>query len=150
QAYVNAMNAAGDWLSDSLGAARDQWRWGRIHTVSLRADFFSSAGNTSYDSTPYCAQGGLFTVNVANPNDAQDHDYRFGSGPSMRFSCEANAANPVRCAIDLPGGERHLHQDPHDLDLMTQHWLTGTRIPLHFLANEVAAAAQSTDVLRAP
>ncbi|MFO0729322.1 MAG: penicillin acylase family protein, partial [Myxococcota bacterium] len=92
QAYVNAMNAAGDWLSDSLGAARDQWRWGRIHTVSLSADFFSSAGNTSYDSTPYCAQGGLFTVNVANPNDAQDHDYRFGSGPSMRFSCEANAA----------------------------------------------------------
>lgn len=149
QAYVRAFNDAGAWLGTTLGAARDTWRWGRIHTVTLRTDLFSGSGFTDWDSPSYASAGGLFTVDVANPSIAT-HNYSFGSGPSMRFSCEANTTRAVRCTIDLPGGQRHFQRDPHDLDLMEQHWLTRQRLPLAFLPAEVSAAAVETVQVRAP
>ncbi len=149
-AYVQALNEAGAWLGANLGMTRAEWQWGRVHTVRLRADLFSGAGMQQFDSPPFASAGGLFTVDVANPNGAANHNYTFGSGPSMRFSCEANSTRPVRCTIDLPGGQRHFPNDPHDLDLMREHWLTRTRVPLHFLTSEVSAAAVETVSVRAP
>jgi penicillin amidase len=149
-AFVRALNEAGDWLQANVGPARSTWAWGRIHTVRLRADLFSSAGIGTFDSPAFAADGGLFTIDVANPSGATSHDYTFGSGPSMRFACEANAARPVRCLIDLPGGQRHLRTDRHYIDVMRDHWLTGTRIPLHFLASEVAGSTVESVRITAP
>jgi len=135
---VAATNAAGDELEARLGADVDGWRWGRLHTVTLRAPLFSDAGVVMFNHGPFVNDGGLYTVDVASPSRlrtvASDSGlsadaFAHRSGPSMRLACEAGADDPVRCTIQLPGGQRHFRDSPHFDDLLLR-WLANDPVPL--------------------
>ena len=126
---AEAMRGAGTWLSAQYGDDSDAWRWGREHTVTLRAPLFSDAGVEDYDHGPFVNDGGFYTVDVANPSATNSDGYFHRSGPSMRFACEAPADTPVRCTIQLPGGQRHFRDSPHYDDLL-QKWLANEPVPL--------------------
>ncbi len=129
-----ALDETGAYLTahPRLGADADDWRWGRIHTVTLTPPIFPPSSGT------YANDGGMFTIDVANPAGATD--FRQFSGPSMRFSCDADDTDGVRCSIELPGGQRHFSDSPHFADLL-QRWLVNDPIPVRFVASDVQSAS---------
>jgi len=133
---VAAMRDAGTFLTAQFGDDVGAWRWGRLHTMSLRAPLFSDAGVSSYDHGPFINDGGYYTVDVANPSGSNGDRYTQRAGPSMRFACEAPADTPVRCTIQLPGGQRHFRDSPHFDDLLRK-WLVNEPIPLIADVSEV-------------
>lgn len=135
-----AMQDAGSFLTEQLGDDTGTWRWGRMHTVSLRAPLFADAGVNTYNHGPFANDGGFYTVDVASPSGSGDDSYAHRSGPSMRFACEAPADSPVRCTIQLPGGQRHFRDSPHFDDLL-QKWLVNEPVPL---IADVSAVEPST------
>jgi penicillin amidase len=148
-----AVNAAATWITTNLGPTPDDWRWGRIHTITLAADVFDAAGIPRYNNGPWANDGGNYTVDVANvglggTGGAHAGRYSHGSGPSMRFVCEVSSTGP-RCTTQLPGGQRNRPGEAHYEDLFVK-WLKNESIPLPFLPAEVDAAAQETLTLRAP
>ena len=135
-----------------LGSS-DEWRWGRIHTLSLRS-IFDSFGVTTYNDGPFAAPGGQFTVNVANPlsraapmagmppNDA------FSSGPSVRFVVEA-APSGLTMTYELPGGA-DLHRTSPFYNNLLPNWLTNTPVPFPFGPGAVTNPAVTVVVGPAP
>lgn len=142
-----AMNDAGAWLTANLGATTDEWRWGRVHTVTLRYDLLSNLTNL-YNNGPFANDGGLYTVDVANPGGRFNDDYSHGSGPSMRLVCEA-APTAVGCTIELPGGQSSFPSSAHYDDLLMR-WLDNDPIPLRFTPAEIEAATERTVTILAP
>ena len=142
-----AMTEAAALLRKELkGREPADWLWGRLHTISLAADLFSAAGIRDFDSATYANDGGLFTVDVANPRDEITGAFNQTNGPSMRFACEADKAG-VNCTIELPGGQRHHRDSPFYADgdsSMLQDWLVNQPVPLVFAIDEVAASAAET------
>ena len=133
-----ALSSAGAYLRTELGEP-SEWLWGRIHTVTLRADLFDAAGVAEFNSQEFANDGGMFTVDVAHPADEVDDDYFHRNGPSMRLACQASDA-AVDCTIELPGGQRHL-RDSQFYDSMLDEWLTNQPVPFLYGMDEAAAAA---------
>jgi penicillin amidase len=139
---VSALESTHAWLTENVGADVDDWRWGRIHTLTLRADLFDAAGLPTYNNPAegagYANDGGLFTVDVANPRNLGADDYSHSAGPSMRFACAAGE-DGVECTIELPGGQRHFRDSPNYDDFL-QKYLVNTPTPLLFNLEDVEAA----------
>ncbi len=131
-----AMNDAGAFLETTLGDDPDTWRWGRLHTVTLRANLFDDAGIPNFNNGPYVNDGGWFTVDVANPSGMYRDDYAHRSGASMRFACDLPADAPVACTLQVPGGNVHFRDDPH-YDDQLKKWLVNEPFDLHFTADAV-------------
>lgn len=113
-----------------LGADTSNWLWGRVHTTTLLPDLFSQfPGTDKYNSPAYAKDGGLLTVNVANPSVGGD-SLTNRAGASMRLICEAPAEG-VTCSIQLPGGQPHFRDDEGYLSLADE-WLENTPTPLAF------------------
>jgi penicillin amidase len=125
---TRALNETGDWLRENLGPNTDDWLWGRIHQVTLLAPLFSDAGINDFNYGPFANDGGLYTVDVANPVGMQEQKYIQTAGPSMRFTCAMT--RPPNCTIQLPGGQRHLRADPAYSNFLPG-WLTNTSVPLN-------------------
>ena len=135
-----SLNAAGAYLRKELGEP-DAWLWGRIHTLSLSADLLGRLTD-EFNSDTYTNDGGLFTVDVANPRNEAADQYDQPSGPSMRFACHADEPG-VSCTIELPGGQRHHRDSPFyttGSNSMLDEWLINKPVPLLFSVDEVAAA----------
>ena len=135
-----ALEEAGAYLRAQLGEP-DLWLWGRIHTVSLVADLFGSFTG-EFNTGAYTNDGGLFTVDVANPRNEDADQYNQTAGPSMRFACHADEPG-VNCTIELPGGQRHLRDSPFyttGSNSMLDEWLINKPVPLVFSVDEVAGA----------
>ena len=123
-----ALDGAGEVLESRLGEDSSKWAWGRMHFLRLRSDVDSASGGlvSTYNESGFANDGGLFTVDVANPTD----DYDQVSGASMRLVCEVPSTGP-ECSIQLPGGQsahadspsylalldRYLRNVPHQLDM---------------------------------
>ena len=114
-----ALDTAGSALVAEYGENEFEWPWGRKHgfrltnlLADLSAAVFSQfnipAGRTEF----FANDGGLFTVDVANPNAEGIHR----SGPSTRLQCEG--ATPVSCTIQLPGGQSSHESSPNYVDLL--------------------------------
>ncbi len=134
---VAALGEAGAFLRKQLGEDPANWLWGRLHTVTLRADLFNDIGVTTYNSGTYANDGGAFTVDVAHPASEINHNYVQNSGPSMRFACQTGA-DGVDCTIELPGGQRHDRSSGY-YNSMLPDWLTNQPTPLLFDIAEVQA-----------
>jgi penicillin amidase len=131
-----AMNRAGSYFNREYGANTDEWLWGKVHTITLTAAVISAAGVKSYDHGPYPNHGGLHTVDVANPRDMHGRNFEHTSGASMRFICELTS--PPRCAVEVPGGQRHHRDSPHYDDLF-RRWLDRTPTMMPFSDEEIDA-----------
>ena len=123
-----ALDTAGKFLEERIGVDASQWAWGRIHGAILRSDF-DNFGITTYNNpapgeSPYANDGGLSTIDVANPNS----NYQQTSGPSTRMVCEALPAG-VSCTFQIPGGQSADFESDNYDDLLPG-WLANEPMPL--------------------
>ena len=130
-------NKAGDFLVDKLGADETKWAWGRIHSLTLRSDIDSASSGIvkDYNESGFANDGGLYTVDVANPND----DYTQTHGPSVRFVCEVMSTTGPQCTVQLPGGQPSDNNSPNYLKLLPA-FLANQPRPLQM---DIAAAEQT-------
>ena len=144
QIIATAIDGSGAFLREELGEP-DAWLWGRLHTLRLTADLFNLLTD-EFDSDTYTNDGGLFTVDVANPRNEIRDDYTQTAGPSMRLACQASE-DGVGCTIELPGGQRHLRDSrfyTSGSNSMLPQWLANQPVPLIFSIDEAASAAVET------
>lgn len=138
-----SLQTVGDFLAGFLGADETQWAWGRLHGLQLQSDLSSlSSVFADYDNPPpgeplFANDGGLFTVDVANPGQT---DFVQLAGPSTRFVCEASPVGPS-CTFQLPGGQSADIDSEHYEDLLFPY-LENQPIELVFDIGEVAAGAE--------
>jgi len=147
QVMFEALETAGNFLVAELGADESQWAWGRLHGLQLSSDL-STFGIFEYDNPApgnplFANDGGLFTVDVANPGTS---DFVQTAGPSTRFVCEASQSGPS-CTIQLPGGQSGDINSPHYEDLLYPY-LANEPMPLVFDINEAAANAEQTIIFQ--
>jgi penicillin amidase len=150
---TDALRDAGQFLYDWLGDDETKWAWGQLHGLQLSEDL-SSFGVSAYDNPApgdplFANDGGLFTVDVANPTFNADRpsedsfdpennfDFTQTAGPSTRFVCEESPNGPT-CTIQLPGGQSSDINSPHYEDLLFP-WLHNEPMPLVFDIAQVAA-----------
>ncbi|NUP05442.1 MAG: penicillin acylase family protein [Polyangiaceae bacterium] len=111
------------------------WRWGRIHTLTLRS-IYDNFGVASYNDGPHAAPGALYTVNVANPRNRATPDegdpwnFAFSAGPSLRLVIEATPEGP-RMVYQLPGGA-DLHRESDFYNNLLPNWLVNEPIEFVF------------------
>jgi len=138
-----AFNTSGDALVAEFGADETSWPWGRKHGFQLESllsslsSFFNVYNNPPGEEDFFSNRGGLFTVDVANPNSSGRHS----SGPSTRFQCEGSS--PVACTIQLPGGQAS-HSTSDNYDDLLQLWLSRTPIELVFDIEKAKTGAVET------
>jgi penicillin amidase len=140
---VAGIEAGAATLVEALGDDASAWLWGRVHTVTLRADLFDSLGVDIYNHGPFANDGGDYTVDVANTRGASSGNFSHSSGASMRMVCEAGDPM-VRCQVQLPGGQAHRRPtedapNPNYDDLL-QRWLVNAPIDLEI---DLATVAQN-------
>jgi penicillin amidase len=129
QVLAAAFERAANRLEAQVGDDPSGWLWGRLHTLTIRADLFSSFGVNRYDEGPVAKDGGLYTVNVAPPIvGASSMSTTFGA--SERLICEANAEG-VTCSVQLAGGQPHL-RDADAYFSLFEHWLADEPVALPF------------------
>lgn len=137
-----ALQTAGEFLEGQLGGDETQWAWGRLHGTVLQSDLsqfgISTYNNPASGESPYANDGGLYTVDVANPNA----DYQQTAGPSTRFVCEALPAG-MSCSFQIPGGQSSDIDSPNYDNLLPQ-WLVNEPTPLVLDIEEAAANAVNT------
>ncbi|MCA9547612.1 MAG: penicillin acylase family protein [Myxococcales bacterium] len=126
---ARALDTTAARMTEWLGADSAQWLWGRLHQVTLVADLFSLL-TPEFNHGPFLNDGGLYTVDVANPRyDAANGRFDHPSGASMRYTCEVKADTGPDCTIQVPGGQQHYRDSPHYDDLL-QKWLVNEAVPL--------------------
>lgn len=125
----------------------DEWRWGRMHTVTLRS-IYDSFGIDSYNDGPYAAPGGMSTVNVANPSNPKGTDMFFTSGASLRTVIEAGPKGP-RMEFQYPGGA-DLHRTSPYYNNLVARWLRNEPVVVPFGADELPSPAVAIDIVPAP
>jgi penicillin amidase len=139
---VAALQLAATRLAVSGGP--DDWRWGRLHTLSLRS-IYDNFGVTTYNAPAVAAPGGLSTVNVASPNSrgvpdaGEPWDFAFSAGPSLRMVTEIGADGP-RILYQLPGGA-DLHHDSQFYNNLLPRWLQNEPIEFPFGPGAVTTPA---------
>ncbi|MFW2388066.1 MAG: penicillin acylase family protein, partial [Polyangiales bacterium] len=142
QVMSDSLQAAGDFLDAALGADETRWAWGRLHGLLLSSDL-AAFQIFDYNNPPasdplFANDGGLFTVDVANPNS----DFVQTAGPSTRFVCEASSTGPA-CTIQLPGGQSSDIESENYEDLLFPY-LANESMPLVFDIDEANARAVRT------
>jgi penicillin amidase len=125
---VAAMGAAAKTLGD-LGASKDEWRWGRIHSLTLRS-IFDNFGVPSYNFGPVATPGGIHSVNVAIPSATKGLDLYHNSGASLRTVIEVDDSGP-RMRFQYPGGAS-LHRDSPFYNNMVPRWLKNEPVAFPF------------------
>jgi acyl-homoserine lactone acylase PvdQ len=143
QVMFEALETVGNRLVGELGVDETQWAWGRLHGLQLSSDL-STFGIFEYDNPPpgqplFANNGGLFTIDVANPGTS---DFVQTAGPSTRFVCEASPNGPT-CTIQLPGGQSGDITSPNYEDLLFPY-LANEPMPLVFDIDAAATNATRT------
>ncbi len=139
----DSLQVVGDFLDGELGPDETRWAWGRLHGLLLEFDLSSLLDAFRvFDNPPtppggplFANDGGLFTVDVANPGQT---DFVQTAGPSTRFVCESSVDGPS-CTFQLPGGQSSDIDSPHYEDLLVGY-LANTPVPLVF---DIAEAQQN-------
>lgn len=126
QALVTAGAALG-----KLGG-KDEWRWGRLHTLTLRS-IFDNFGIGTYNYSPVATPGGLNTVNVATPSSpsaSKPLDLFHNNGPSLRTVIEIDEKGP-HMEFQYPGGA-DLHRDSPFYNNLVSRWIKNEPVPFAF------------------
>ena len=140
-----ALNTAGSVLVDRLGTDETEWPWGRVHGFrtthllsSLSSLLFGPFNNPPGNEDFFANDGGLMTVDVANPSS---EEFLHSSGPSTRFQCEGS--QPIQCTIQLPGGQSE-HRESPNYDSLLGLWLDNEPVDLIFDIERAANEAVET------
>jgi penicillin amidase len=148
---VTALLDAIDFLAGKLGANRDAWRWGALHTLTLQPLVPLWSGMAIPPSNDPVFPGGFprhgdgYDVDVGayddHPASFSALSFVYGEGPVQRFVVDMDPAGPVaRNAI--PGGEVWDPANAHFRDDM-ELWRKNQNRPVPFTRADVIANAES-------
>lgn len=141
---AHAVLDAIDFLAGALGQDITKWRWGNLHTLTLRFLAPIDALQIPLKSDPmypngFPRHGDIGTVDAAG--DSIDiGDFSYAHGPAIRFAAELDPKGPKARNI-LPGGEVLDTMSPHYRDMMELYRKNKT-IDLAFGESDVAASAR--------
>lgn len=145
---VRAVVAAYSYLTTRLGADRDQWRWGRLHTIRFGQVVPALDGNEQVSVPPqdstefpdgFPRHGDLGAVDPGNYGIYDTTSFTFGSGASQRLVVEMTPSGP-RAFNAIPGGQNEDPDSPHHAD-EAELWRTNQQPQLWFESADVEAHA---------
>ncbi len=139
---ADALAAAAGLLEELAGTDSDDWRWGKLHQVSMGAPLLELFVPI-YDLAPRPAPGGQFTVNPANPRAPLSGDFHYTHGASMRMIVENTDAG-FRSWFQLPGGQRHF-RDSEFYDNLLDPYLENK--PFEMALSPEALAPQASETI---
>ncbi|WP_395242659.1 penicillin acylase family protein [Agromyces sp. MMS24-K17] len=144
---ASALAAAWTEAGDRLGSDPANWRWGRLHTLTLTNQSFGKSGigpvEWLFNRGPYELGGGSGIVN-AIAWDATE-GYEVSWVPSMRMVVDLADFDRSRW-INLTGASGHAFS-PHYTD-QTELWQAGETLPWAFSPEAVDEAELDTLELR--
>jgi penicillin amidase len=147
---VRAVLAAIEFLETTLGADRQQWRWGRLHAVRFGQIVPAVAGMDIVSIPPegsvefpigFPRHGDYGAVDVGNFGLFNTTSFTHGSGASQRVVVEMTPDGP-RPFNALPGGQSEDIENPHHAD-EAELWRTNQQPPLYFERADIEAHAES-------
>lgn len=139
---VQALASTVDWCKEHLGSDMQQWRWGRLHTLTFINSPVGSGGapfiQALLNRGPFPMDGGGSTVNAMGWNRKKPASVN--TIPTMRMVIDLANLN-AGWAIHTPGQSEdpaHIHYDD-----MLPLWLHGTYHPMSFAKEDIIQAARS-------
>lgn len=136
---LHGLRHALDFLSEELGPDMVDWEWGRLHTSEFGLNFegISIPSLLSPTVGPSPADGGWFTINVANPVSLED-DFTNAHGPAGRMVMELDGDRFESWAV-LPGGQVE-RPDSAFFDSLHDEYMNGRYVPLLYTLEEILPA----------
>ncbi|WP_027659864.1 penicillin acylase family protein [Salinispora fenicalii] len=138
-----AAEAAANELSRDQGDEPADWRWGRMHTLTVRNQSFGTSGvgiiEWLFNADPIGVSGGGSIVN-ATSWDAAD-GYEVKAVPSMRMIVDLADLDASRW-IQLTGNSGHAFHRNYDDQL--ELWRTGETLPMRWERASIEAEAAQT------
>ncbi|HYH95138.1 penicillin acylase family protein, partial [Hyalangium sp.] len=146
-----AMMLGAFYLRERFGADPSQWRWGKLHTLTLASLVpatigesvvtLPAPGNARFPSG-YPRPGDNFGVDAAMSGLTNPEKFSYESGPVQRLVVEMTPEGP-RAWNALPGGQVFDPRSPHHADEV-EHWRRNKAPSLHFTDAEVNAHKASS------
>jgi penicillin amidase len=141
QAILDAL----DFLYAQQGADIGQWRWGKVHTLTLQFLAPVAALQVPLATDPmypngFPRHGDIGTVDAAGEK-LDIGDYTYVDGPAIRFVAELDPKTGPHARNALPGGEQFDPASPHYRDQM-ELWRHNQTFDLAFAEGDVAASAK--------
>jgi penicillin amidase len=136
-----ALDDAARELSGRLGDEPSEWRWGDLHTLTIRNQSFGDSGigviEALFNRGPYSVAGGTSLVNAtgSNPSDG----YEVSWVPSMRMVVDLSDLDRSRW-VNLTGESGHPFSD-HYTD-QVELWRNGGTTPMRWRPETIRAEAR--------
>jgi penicillin amidase len=151
---VTALLDAIDFLTTKLGADRDGWRWGKLHTLRF-ASLVPLWGSLSIPPVGdavfpngFPRHGDGYNVDVGEyydrPKTLSAVDFSYGVGPVQRLVIELDPSGPIARNV-LPGGEVWDTTSKHFRD-GAEEWRRNKNHPVPFAKADVAKSAEDHTV----
>ncbi|WP_028569421.1 penicillin acylase family protein [Salinispora tropica] len=138
-----AAEAAASELSRDQGDQPADWRWGRMHTLTVRNQSFGTSGvgiiEWLFNTDPVSVSGGGAIVNATGWNAATG--YEVNAVPSMRMIVDLADLDASRW-IQLTGNSGHAFHRNYDDQL--ELWRTGETLPMRWERATIEAEAAQT------
>jgi len=142
-----AMNEAADELTHRLGKDPTAWRWGRLHTLTLRNQSLGRSGvapiEAMFNYGPAAVSGGGSIVDATGWDPSAG--YEVNAVPSMRMIVDLSNLDGSRW-VALTGESGHAFTDHYrdQFDL----WRTGQLLPMRWTEATIRAEATQTLTLQ--
>lgn len=135
-----AMIAARDELTRLLSRRTSDWRWGDLHTLTLRSESLGSAGSPVaflFNRGDYELGGGPSIVNATHYDLAEG--FEVTSLPSMRMVIPLDDVDASRW-VNLTGASGHAYHENYTDQ--TQLWVNGESLPWAFSREAVETSTE--------
>ncbi|MCC6621079.1 MAG: penicillin acylase family protein [Deltaproteobacteria bacterium] len=141
---IGPRNAGGFGTADMT-----KWRWGALHTVTLKhnvSSTFDIPGPLSAHPNGFERHGDNFVVDASNPG-LTDTTFTFGGGAAIRNHYEMKET--VEFDGVIPGGQSEDPNSPHYAD-EAEHWARNLSPKVAFTVEDVVAAKRRIVDFKAP
>jgi penicillin amidase len=142
---VRAMASAYEFLVSELGTDMDEWRWGKLHTLTLESlvpgfdEYKMPAPGWEY-TNGYPRHGDNFCVDASHYGVWSTEDYSYGAGPQQRVVAEMAPGGPI-VVNAIPGGQEHDPMGEHHADEI-EHWRRNRAPILYFKEKDIVEHAE--------
>ena len=139
---------------DTLMASADPetWRWGKLHTLTLKPLIAAAALELPAPTSPmaggYPKPGDQFAVNRADSGYSDLNFKQDGDGPAQRFLAETVTGKPIRMRLEHPGGVIFDRSSKHYSDLLETTYLAEEHVDVPFVLADILAAGEERWVFR--
>ncbi|UCD56945.1 MAG: penicillin acylase family protein [Candidatus Hydrogenedentota bacterium] len=143
QIIARSLQETVDELGLMYGYDMEGWKWGKIHTTTLRHEL--GKRNPLYNNGPYPRAGSNDTVDNAGFSFFE-HGFESRSGPSLRMTVELKPG-VERAANTIPGGQSGDPSNEHYQDQLLDFWLKHEAHPMLFTRKKIKENLEHTITL---